>query len=189
MTNNKPEKNILGFVGLLASGKGTAAKYLEEKYYADTFRFSTMLRDLCNRIYIEQSRDNLIKMSEIIRGTFGEDTMAKVMAEDAKNAKSNITIVEGIRRMADIEHLSKLPNFILIEIFANPKTRYERLIKRGENSDDNNKTYEEFLKHHKRQTEMSIPEVAKNATEKIDNNGSIEDLHQQLDNLVKKYAS
>src|SRR3989344_210346 len=111
MTNNKPEKNILGFVGRLPGAKGLLPNNLKEK------------------------------------------------------------------------------NFILIEIFANPKTRYERLIKRGENSDDNNKTYEEFLEDHKRSTEMSIPEVAKNATEKIDNNGSIEDLHQQLDNLVKKYAS
>src|SRR3989344_7788753 len=176
MTNNKPEKNILGFVGLLASGKGTAAKYLEEKYYADTFRFSTMLRDLCNRIYIEQSRDNLIKMSEIIRGTFGEDTMAKVMAEDAKNAKSNITIVEGIRRMADIEHLAKLPNFVLIEIFADLEKRHERLTKRREKPDDATTTLEQFKKDHGRSTEMTIPEVAGHAAERLDNNGSLENL-------------
>lgn len=185
---NKDKKIVLGFVGLLASGKGAVAKYLEEKYSADTFRFSTMLRDLCDRIYIEQSRNNLIKMSEIIRSTFGEDTMAKVMAHDAKTAKENIIIVEGIRRMADIEYLSKLENFVLIEIFAKQETRYERLIKRGENADDNTKTYEQFLEDHKRSTEMSIPEVATHATEKIDNNGSIDDLHEQLDKLVEKYA-
>src|SRR3989344_9522444 len=176
MTNNKPEKNILGFVGLLASGKGTAAKYLEEKYYADTFRFSTMFRDLCNRIYIQQSRDNLIKMSEIIRGTFGEDTMAKVMAEDAKNAKSNITVVEGIRRMADIEHLTKLPNFILVEIFADLDKRHQRLIKRREKPDDATTTLEQFKKDHQRSTEMTIPEVAGHAAERLDNNGSLENL-------------
>ena len=181
------KKIVIGFVGLLASGKGTVAKYLEEKYSADTYRFSTMLRDLCYRIYIEQSRVNLIKMSEIIRGTFGENTMARVMAHDVEKADNNIVIVDGIRRMADIEYLSKLPNFVLVEIFAESKTRYDRLTKRGENPDDNTKTYEQFLEDHKRSTEISIPEVASYATEKIDNNGSLEELCKQLDKLIEKY--
>ena len=54
-------KIILGFTGLIASGKGTAAKYFNEKYGATTYRFSTMLRDLLNRIHVEHSRDNIIK--------------------------------------------------------------------------------------------------------------------------------
>ena len=186
-TNNK--KLVLGLVGLLASGKGTAAKYLEKKYSADTYRFSTMLRDLCDRVYLEHSRDNLIKMSEAIRHTFGEETMARVMAHDAKNAKNNIVIVEGIRRMADIEYLSRLPNFVLIEIFAEPKIRYARLIKRNENPDDGAKTYKQFLADHQRSTEASIPEVAARATERIDNNGNIENLRGQLDKLVDKYIN
>jgi len=185
----KQDKIVIGFVGLLASGKGTSAKYLEEKYSAGTYRFSTMLRDLCDRIYIDKSRDNLIKMSEIIRETFGENTMARVMARDASEADNNIVIVDGIRRMADIEYLSRLPNFVLAEIFAEPKTRYERLIKRGENPDDNTKTYEQFLEDHKRSTEMSIPEVASHATEKIDNNGDLENLYSQLDDLINKYSN
>lgn len=187
MSNEK--KTVLGFVGLLSSGKGTSAEYLEKKYSADTFRFSTMLRDLCDRVYLEQSRDNLIKMSEIIRNTFGEDTMARVMATDAEKAEKNIIVVEGIRRMADVEYLSKLENFILVEIFAEPETRYNRLIKRTENVDDKSKTYEQFLEDHKRSTEASIPEVAEHATEQINNNGSIEDLQKQLDELLNKYAN
>lgn len=188
MTNNN-KKIVLGFVGLIASGKGTAAKYLQEKYSADTFRFSTMLRDLCDRVYLEKSRDNLIKMSEAIRQTFGEDTMSKVISEDAKNAKKDIIVVEGIRRMADIEYLSKLPNFILVEIFAEPTRRWERLTKRGENPDDNTKTYEQFLADHNRSAEISTPEVAKHATEHIDNNGSEGELDRQLDELIEKYVN
>jgi dephospho-CoA kinase len=181
-------KTILGFVGLLSSGKGTAAKYLETKYSANTYRYSTILRDLVDRIYVEQSRDNLIKMSETIRSTFGEDTLAKAIAKDAETAINNLVVVEGIRRPADIEYLAKLPNFVLIEIFAEPKTRYERLIKRGENADDNSKTYEQFLADHQRSTELSILEVIPHAKERIDNNGNLENLYQQLDRLVGRYV-
>ncbi|MCX6779093.1 MAG: AAA family ATPase [Candidatus Magasanikbacteria bacterium] len=183
------KKIILGFSGLLSSGKGTAAKYLEEKYGASSYRFSTMLRDVLNRLYIEHSRDNLIKLSEIIRTTFGEDALAKTIAKDAETDPNPIIVVEGIRRLADISHLQQLPNFILVEIFADPKIRYERLVQRGENTDDKTKTYEQFLADHQRSTELSILEVLKQAKEKIDNNGNTLELQKQLDALVKKYQT
>lgn len=185
MTNNKV---VLGFTGLMASGKGTAAKYLEEKYGAANLRFSTILRDVADRLYVPQSRDNLIKMSEVLRGNFGEDLLAKVMAGDAAKNSQSIIIVEGIRRPADIIHLSAMPHFVLVEIFAEPQTRYKRLVAREENTDDTTKTYEQFLADHQRSTELSILEVIPLAKEKIDNNGTLEDLHRQLDNLIKKYV-
>jgi dephospho-CoA kinase len=186
MPNN--DHIILGFSGLMASGKGTAATYLEECYGAATFRFSTMLRDALNRFYLPHTRDNLIKLSEIMRATFGEDMMAKTMSEDASRSDASIVVVEGIRRMADIEYLARLPNFVLVEIFADPLTRHRRITERGENPDDRTKTFEQFMADHARSTEMSIPEVLRHATEKIDNNGDIAILHRQLDLLVKKYT-
>ncbi len=179
-------KIILGFTGLLASGKGTAAKYLQEKYGASTFRFSTMLRDALDRFYLPQTRDNMIKISEIIRGTFGEDTMARTMSMDAEKSENKTIVVEGVRRPADIEYLKRLPNFVLVEIFADPKIRYERLIKRRENPDDATKTYEQFLADHQRSTELSILDVAAEAKIRLDNNGNLEQLHKQLDDIVSK---
>ncbi len=184
MTNNKI---IFGLAGLLASGKGTAAHYLEERYAAGTYRYSTILRDLADRLYLEQSRDNLIRMSETIRHTFGEDALARAIAKDAEKDARPLIVVEGIRRLPDMVHLQKLPNFVLVEIFAEPKIRYERLVKRGENTDDVSKTYEQFLADHERSTERSIPEVVAMATEHIDNNGSFKDLYRNLDALLKKY--
>jgi hypothetical protein len=40
---------------------------------------------------------------------------------------------------------------------------------------------------HKRSTEISILDIAKQATEEIDNNGSFDELYQQIDEIVKKY--
>ena len=182
-------KIIIGFTGLLSSGKGTATKYLEEKYKAKNCRFSSILRDILSRIYTEHSRDNLIRLSEMLRTTFGENILAKAISEDAKNSESDITVVDGVRRLADIEHLTKLPNFILVEIFAESTVRYERLVQRSENVDDKNKTYEQFLADHQRSTELSILEVVPHAKEKIDNNGTVEQLQQQLDSLIEKYAN
>ncbi len=179
------DKKILVFTGLPSAGKGTAAKYLVEKYGVQYFRFSTIIRDLLNRLYLPQSRENMFRISLVLRQNFSEDIFAKVMAEDVSRAENKIVVVDGARRLADIEHLGKLPGFQLIAIEADMKKRYERLIIRGENPDDNSKTWEQFQADHNLETELSIPELMSKATAVINNDGSLEDLYKQLDNLVK----
>lgn len=182
-------KTIIGLVGAMASGKGASAEYLKDKHAATTYRFSTMLVDALERFHLENNRDNLIKMSELIRGSFGEDIMAKTMAHDVDKDTNSLIVVEGVRRMADIEYLSKMDGFVLVEIVADIKTRFERMKVRGEKTDDATKTFTEFEEDHERSTEKSILEVAKLATEHIDNNGNLVGLYSQLENLVKKYAN
>ncbi len=185
MTSNKI---ILGFVGQIASGKGTASEYLKTKYQAKTYRFSTMLRDILNRLYLEVSRENLQKISQVIRENFGEETLSKVIAEDVKNDSAPIIVIDGIRRPGDIQFLKEIPGFILINIFADIEKRFERIKARDENSDDTKKTFEQFQLDHTKEAELKIVEIAGEATEQIDNNGNLEDLYAQLDALVKKYS-
>ncbi|MFA5813442.1 MAG: AAA family ATPase [Patescibacteria group bacterium] len=182
-------KIILGFVGQIASGKGTAVAYLKEKYGASAHRFSSMLRDVLDRLYLEQSRENMQKISSVLRENFGEDTLAKVMAEDVKNTPNSLVAIDGIRRPADAKYLKEILGFKLIHIFADREKRYERIVARGENSDDRKKTFEEFKKDHEREAEREIGEIALEAIEQIDNNGSLEKLYEQLDQLVNKYGN
>jgi len=186
MNGNK--KNVFVFVGLPGSGKDTCTKYLSEKYGATVFSFTTMLKDVVDRFYLEFNRDTLIKISEFIRGTFGEDVMAGTMAKDAEKSPAKIITIGNARRMADIKYLSKMDGFVLIEIFADIKTRYERVKKRGEKTSDASQTFEQFEADHQRSTELSIPEVASHAGEHLDNNGSLENLYSQVDALIKKYT-
>lgn len=181
-------KLILGFVGEMASGKGTAVSYIKEKYGATTYSFSGMLRDMLDRLYLPHTRDNMIDLSVWVRKHFGEDTMARTMANDIEKDPHEIIAVEGIRRPADIEHLKKLPGFHVVEIVADERTRFDRLVKRAQNPGDATKTLEEFQADSQKPTEISIREVAKEATEHVDNNGTVEELEGQLDALIKKYA-
>lgn len=180
------QKIIIGFTGLMASGKDAAKKYLEEKYGAESFRFSSIMRDVLKRINVEMSRTNLSAVSLCLRQTFGEDLFAKVIASDAQNATSDIVVVDGVRRLADIAHLSKLAGFHLVAIEADPKIRHERLVKRGENVGESEKTYEQFIADHQAETELTIPEVMSKADLVINNDGSFDDLYKQIDELVAK---
>jgi dephospho-CoA kinase len=178
-------KIILGIVGEIAAGKGTVAQYLEKKYHASIFRFSTILRDVLDRIHVDQTRQNMQLISLVLRQNFGENLFAKVIAEDVKNTHNNIVVVDGIRRFADIEYLEKLPEFILIYVTADIKIRYSRIIRRSENTDDNNKTFEQFLADHQAETELAIPKIGSKAKYKIENSGDLEKLKRQIELIIK----
>ena len=190
-----PNKKILAFTGLIASGKGTAAKYFIEKHKAVSFRFSTSMRDVLDRLYLEQSRKNMAEISLVLREAFGQNLFSKVIANDAAKSESELVVIDGVRRSYDLEALKKIEGFQLIGVEVDSKIRsafsprffirFERLKKRGENADDISKTWEQFQADHKLETEVYIPELLKQADVTIDNNGSLEDLYKQLDKLVE----
>jgi len=181
-------KIILGLVGPIASGKETVKKYLVEQYKAKDCKFSTILRDVLNRTTVPLSRENLQKLSTILRANFGEDLLAKAIAMDASKLDSDVVVIDGVRRPTDIEHLNKLPNFFLVKIDADPKLRYERLVKRNENIGDDKKTFEQFQKDHEAEADSLVPMVMETAKYSLDNNGNFDDLYKQIDALVKKIS-
>lgn len=178
-------KIILGLVGEPASGKGTVVKYLEKKYGASSHRFSNPLRDVLNRLHLEVDRKNMQDISIILRSQFGQDLLAKIISQDAANDHNSIVIVDGVRRPADIEYLKKLPEFKLAYITTDIKTRYERLVQRGENTDDKTKTFEDFAKEHEVETEANIPTIGKTADFIIDNSKGLEELYKQIDKIIQ----
>lgn len=178
-------KKIIGLVGLMACGKGAAARYLVEKYGAGSHRFSTMLKYALDRFYLPVNRENYVKLSEIMRDAFGQDLMSKVIARDVENDPHDLIVIDGIRRVSDVTHLRALPGFVLVKIVTDPEIRYARLVARGEKVDDRTKTYEAFLADHQLPTELSILEIMNQADLTIDNNGSQEELFRQLDKIVE----
>jgi dephospho-CoA kinase len=180
------KKTILGFAGEIACGKGTATKFLTEKYKGSSHRFSTMLRDLLDRLYLEQSRKNMQEISTAIRQTFGEDTMAKVMYEDVKTDSNDVIVIDGVRRLADIKYLRQLPEFKLVYIDTSIENRYGRIVKRGENPDDNTKTLEQFKKDQESEADMQIRGLKDKADFVLDNNGTTEELYAQVDAIIKE---
>lgn len=177
-------KQIVTFVGRISSGKGTAAQYLHDKYGAEVLTFSNILRDVLQRLGVEETRDSFVRLSEILRGAFGEDLLSKIIASDALKSAADVVAIDGTRRTTDIEHLKGLPGFVLVAIHAEPEARYQRLSQRTVKADDQTKTYEQFLEDEKRSTEVSIDEIIGSAAYQIDNNGDLASLHTQLDDLI-----
>lgn len=182
-------KLILGFVGLMASGKGTCCQYLADRYGARSHRFSTILRDMLNRVYLPQTRDNLQQVSSALRATFGDDLLATTIAKDVAADPGALVTVDGVRRPPDIKFLRRLDGFWLVGVIADERTRYERSTQRNENPDDEHKTFADFARDGQQEAERQIVEVMASADFTLDNNGTFEELHRQLDAMLKKLGA
>ena len=177
-------KIILGISGEMASGKTTITKYLQKNYKAATYRFSDILRDSLDRIHKDCSRENLQEMSTLLRIAFGEDALAKSIAQDVKKDSSKLIVIDGVRRLGDIEHLRRVEGFKLVYVDTKLEKCHQRIVIRNENSDDKGKTLEEFKKDRQREAEQQIKELKNVADINIYNDGSLEELYKQLDKIV-----
>ncbi len=181
----KNMKTILGLAGEISSGKGTVAKYIAKEYKGNVHRFSTMLRDVAKRMHLEENRDNLQKISTMLREYFGEDILSKTIYFDVQNDKNKVVVIDGVRRPSDLKYLRKIAGFKLVYIEAEMEKRYERIVKRGENTDDTKKTFKEFQKDHKKEAEKQIRGMRSKADVVVDNNGNFKELYCQVDKLIK----
>lgn len=180
------QKIIIAITGEMASGKDTVAKYLVEKYHAKAFHFSDSMRDVLDRLHLDETRENLAKLSHSLRQAFGEDVFSKVIEEDAKRDDHSIIVIDGVRRSSDIDFARKQPGFIFIYVEADIRKRYERIIQREQNTDDTTKTFQEFLTDHTLETEVTIPLLRTEADHIVNNDSTLEDFYRQVDDIVSQ---
>ena len=179
-------KLIIALLGPIASGKGVTEKYLCKKYKATSYKFSSPLRSILATLNIEASRENLQNLSYDLRNRFGEDILAKVIANSTILADSEIIVIDGARRLADVSSLLKLPQFRLISITADSKIRYSRVCARNENSGDSSKTLAEFEADERRESEQEIASLSKASHYEITNEADLLSLYRQIDNIFAK---
>ena len=103
-----------------------------------------------------------------------------------KNGKD--AIIESIRTIWEVESLKANTDFILLAVNADQKSRFERAIARKSASDF--VTFEKFQEQERLESENSDPSKQNinsciaMADYIINNDGSIEDLHAQLNKIL-----
>jgi dephospho-CoA kinase len=176
---------VLGIIGPPAAGKGTIAAYLEQSHGAGKLRFSDTLHAILTRLHVEQTRDNLIVLSEVIRERCGEDVLARAMMIGVEKSPQPIVVIDGVRREGDIALFRTMPNFHLLAVTAEAEARYERSKARAEKPEESTQKLEDFMALENRSTEVSARELMSQAEITIDNNGSLEELYRHVDEYLR----
>lgn len=178
----KPEARLIGLTGTNGSGKGEAAAYFKKKGYA-YFSLSDVIRDALRTDGKEDSRDNLIEKGNELRKKHGPDILARMAMERVEGK----AVIDSIRNPSEVEYLRKEKEFILLAIDAPVELRYERVKQRGRQ--ESVSTLEEFIKKEKEEMTDSekgqqLHSCIKMADFVILNDGTLEDLHLKLEEIV-----
>lgn len=177
-------KLVIGLVGRIGSGKTAVSKHLQDNYGGKEHRFSRILMDILDRLYLPHERTHLQKLGKILRAELGQDVIVNAFKKDLEKDKSDLLIVDGIRYENEVEMLKGLENGFLVFIKAPPEVRYERCVTRGEKGEANI-TYEQFLENDKAETEKRIEMIGQNADYIIDNSGTPDELFEKVDGMME----
>jgi dephospho-CoA kinase len=175
---------VVGIVGPKASGKDTAARYLEKKYGACSHHYSEIYKQILSILDIPISRDSLIKLVDL-RKAFGEDVLNNALNMRILEEGKAIEVVTGIRFDNELQNIRNFPKNVIIAIDSPIELRFERQTKRDLYADDKN-TLDYFIAMEQRETEIHIDRLSKNADYTIVNDGTFEELDQKIDQIMEK---
>lgn len=95
--------------------------------------------------------------------------------------------ISGIRSLEDVIALKEMlgKNFILISVsVTDPELRYRRMVARGEARDP--QSYRQFKEQDEAEERLfRVGEAARLADHSLANDGTLKDLHNAIDRLVK----
>ena len=183
-------KKIIGLVGEIGGGKGTVVEKLKEILSGQkvaVLKFSGILSDILDILHLEKSRHNLQQLAIHIDQIYGEGTFANAMKQRILNTDADIVIVDGVRWPADERVMHELDG-IIVYITADQKVRYERVIGRKEKAGEESTTFEEFIEQQTKKNETFIQDIGSRADFKIENNGSLNELEEQIEIFVNKFS-
>lgn len=182
-------KKVIGAVGKNGSGKDTVLDIIAEQYGVPSISMGDIVRDIARRKGIEPTRGNLNEISRSHFEEFGRDFFIKIVIDRLDEARAPFTVVTGIRTFLDAKTLRDRygERFLLINVIvSDDDERLRRALARATKRDP--KTLEELIEHDTREERIfGIEKAATLATAEMRNDGTLEDLQEQVDEWVREF--
>ena len=180
---------IIGITGTIGSGKGTIVDYLvNEKGFAH-YSVREYISEEIARRGLEVNRDTMVLVANDLRKNNSPSYITDQLFERALKSGKN-SVIESIRTPGEVYSLRQKGNFYLFAVDADPEARYGRITSRKSETD--HVSYETFLENEHREMESLDPN-AQNISKCIEladyhfsNNGTIEQLNQQVEEVLGK---
>ncbi len=180
---------IIGITWTLGAGKGTVVEYLVEKYGFQHFSVRAYLIEKMLQKGMPNNRDSMVIMGNELREKYGPGFIASDLYTKAEETGKN-TVIESVRTVGEIKTFKEKWPFYLFAVEADPGIRYERIWARGSETD--HVPYTTFIENEEREMNSDDPNKQNLqacidlADYVIENNGTIDELRQQVDKIMKQ---
>ena len=178
---------IFGAIGRIGSGKDAVVDYLSDKYNLPSVSVGDMVREMAKEKGLSLARENLEQLASESIHKHGKEFFMKRVIERIQKKGWNRAGVTGIRTPDNVRYLKNEigENFILFhDYIEDPQIRYKRLTRRGREGDP--QRYDDFLEQDRKEEEtFHIKQAASMADYSLDNSGTLEHLHLQIDEIMQ----
>lgn len=179
---------IIGITGTVGAGKGAAVSYLLKEKGFTHYSARNLFAEKMSEAGIAINRDTMIDFANELRKTYGPRYVFDELFKRAQNSRTP-AVIESIRAVGEAEALKERGG-VLIAIDAEQTTRYERI--HGRRSALDLVTFEEFQAQEEREmhsddpNKQNISAVIKMADYTLQNNGTLDELHAQIEEVLTK---
>jgi dephospho-CoA kinase len=178
---------IIGITGTIGAGKGTVVDYLlKTKGFTHYSVRNLLIEEIEKQGKTFDDRGALRDMANELRRTYGPSYVIETLHARAKEDGGN-ALIESVRAIAEGEFLKQQGAYILA-VDADRKARYQRIVERGFETD--HVDFETWVTEEERELastepwDMNVIGVMQMADYRIENDGTLEELHQKVEEML-----
>jgi len=177
---------VIGLVGRAGAGKDKVSEYMGRRF--PSVRMGEVVIEETRRRGLEQTDENVGAVAVDLREREGMDAIAKRCVAKIQSLDSPTIVINGIRGGDEVRTFrSHFDDFVLVEVWAPERTRYERILYRSR--PDDVRSFEDFLERDRREGSWGLNEAISMAQHRICNDGSLTNLEDQTADLIRKIES
>ena len=179
--------NVIGVVGMPASGKGEFAR-IAAGTGIPVIVMGDMIRKAVKEAGLEPSDANFGATATRLRAERGMDAIGQLCVPEVERMAASVVLIDGIRGDAEVILFRRVfPRFTLISIDSSFDNRLSRVAARGRSDDF--KTAAELKNRDERELGWGLGNALKLADVHLENNGTLDEFSVAVNKLLDKIRS